>query len=173
MVLAEEFRTEKYRILALDKVHIKGVISLSPDSFIFSYIEKCQINLRYRGLFFFLIVWVYAQSCLTLCCSLPGSSVHRIFQARILKQVVISPSRGSSWPRDWTHVSCISITGRQIFYHCVIREDLVFKWQLSFNGQLLTCFCFLKNVYVSLFLSCLSKTVSQSYLRLKFSPHKT
>ena len=28
-------------VLALDKVHIKGVISLSPDSFIFSYIEKC------------------------------------------------------------------------------------------------------------------------------------
>ena len=52
-----------------------------------------------------------AQLCLTLCdpmdCSPPGSSVHGIFQARILEWVVISFSRGSSWPRDWTQVSHI------------------------------------------------------------------
>ena len=52
--------------------------------------------------------------CLTLCdpmdCSLPGSSVHGIFQARILEWLAISFSRGSSWPRDRTHISCI--TGR-------------------------------------------------------------
>ena len=42
------------------------------------------------------------QSCLTLCdpmdCSLPGYSVHRILQARILEWVAISFSRGSSQP---------------------------------------------------------------------------
>ena len=52
------------------------------------------------------------QSCPTLCnpmdWSLPGSSVHRIFQARILKRVVIPFSRGSSQPRDQTRVSCIA-----------------------------------------------------------------
>ena len=37
--------------------------------------------------------------------SLPGSSVHGIFQARILEWIAISFSRGSSWPRDWTQVS--------------------------------------------------------------------
>ena len=41
-----------------------------------------------------------AQSCLTLCdptdCSLPGSSVHGILQARILEWVVIPFSKGSS-----------------------------------------------------------------------------
>ena len=62
--------------------------------------------------------WYPSRSCLTLCnsmaCSLPGSSVHGIFQARLLGQVAISYSRGSSWPRDWTCVSCI---GRQILYH--------------------------------------------------------
>ena len=51
------------------------------------------------------------QSYLTLCspmdCSLPGSSIHGIFQARILEWVAISFSRGSSRPRDWTLVSCI------------------------------------------------------------------
>ena len=33
-------------------------------------------------------------------CSPPGSTVHGIFQARILEWVAISSSRGSSWPRD-------------------------------------------------------------------------
>ena len=50
-----------------------------------------------------------AQSCLTLWdpidCSPPGSSVHGILQARILKWVAIFFSRGSSQPRDQTHVS--------------------------------------------------------------------
>ena len=40
-------------------------------------------------------------------CSLPGSSVRGISQARILAWVVIFSSRGSSWPRDQTQVSCI------------------------------------------------------------------
>ena len=40
-------------------------------------------------------------------CSLPGSSVHGIFQAENLEWIVISFSRGSSWPRDWTRVSHI------------------------------------------------------------------
>ena len=46
-------------------------------------------------------------------CSPPGSSVHGILQGRILKWVAIPFSRGSSWPRDQTYVSC---TGRQILY---------------------------------------------------------
>ena len=48
-------------------------------------------------------------------CSLPGSSVHGIFQARILEWVAISFSRGPSWPRDRTRVSCISCIGRRFF----------------------------------------------------------
>ena len=51
-----------------------------------------------------------AQSCLTLCdsidCSLPGSSVYGILQARILEWVAIPFSSGSSEPRDQTRVSC-------------------------------------------------------------------
>ena len=39
--------------------------------------------------------------------SLPGSSIHGIFQARVLEWVAISFSRGSSWPRDPTRVSHI------------------------------------------------------------------
>ena len=52
-----------------------------------------------------------AQSCLTLCdpldCSLQGSSVHGIFQMKIVEWVAISFSRGSSRLRDQTQVSCI------------------------------------------------------------------
>ena len=43
----------------------------------------------------------------TMNCSLPGSSVHGIFQARILELVAISYSRGSSWPRDRTGLLCL------------------------------------------------------------------
>ena len=38
-------------------------------------------------------------------CGPPGSSVHGIFQARVLEWVAISFSRGSSWSRDQTWVS--------------------------------------------------------------------
>ena len=41
-------------------------------------------------------------------CSPSGSSVHGISQARMLEWVAISFSRGSSWPRDWTHIFCIA-----------------------------------------------------------------
>ena len=37
----------------------------------------------------------------------PGSSVHGISQTKILEWVAISSSKGSSWLRDWTHISCI------------------------------------------------------------------
>ena len=58
-----------------------------------------------------------APLCSTLCdpvdCSPPGSSVHGISQARIPEWVAIPFSRGSSRPRDPTHVSCVScIVGR-------------------------------------------------------------
>ena len=51
----------------------------------------------------------WLKSCPTFCdpmyCSVPHSSVHEIFQARVLEWVAISCSRGSSWPRDQTRVS--------------------------------------------------------------------
>ena len=59
-----------------------------------------------------------AKSCPTLCdpmdCNLPGSSVHGIFQAKILEWVAISYSRGSSPPRNLTQVSCIA--GMILYY---------------------------------------------------------
>ena len=66
-----------------------------------------------------------AQSSPTLCdpmdCSPPVSSVHGIFQARLLERVALSFSRGFSQPRNLTQVSCI---GRQILYHWATWEAL-------------------------------------------------
>ena len=75
-----------------------------------------------------------AQLYLTVCdpmgCSLPGSSVHGIFQARILEWVAMLFSRGSSRPRDQTLVSCIA--GR--LYHLshqlivIVKNRLLLMW---------------------------------------------
>ena len=61
------------------------------------------------------------QSCPTLCNpvdgSPPGSFLHGILQARILEWAAIFFSRGSSRPRDQTHISCVSCIGRQTFFY--------------------------------------------------------
>ena len=66
------------------------------------------------------------QSCLTLWdprdSSPPGSSVHGIFQVKLLNWVALSYSRWSSQPRDQTWVSCVSCIGRWILYHCTTWE---------------------------------------------------
>ena len=84
------------------------------------------------------------RSCPTLCnptdCSLLGSSVHVILQARILEWIAISSSRGSSWPRDWTHLSYASCISREILYHWAtweaawvahktVTQTMWLKWQ--------------------------------------------
>ena len=48
---------------------------------------------------------VVSNSCDPMDYSLPGSSIHGIFQARILEWVAISSSTGSSQHRDWTRIS--------------------------------------------------------------------
>ena len=77
-----------------------------------------------------ILIWkqmraMHAQSCPTLCdpmdCRLPGSSVHGIFQERILEWVAISYSRGSSQPRNWTRISTI---GRWILYQYATWDSL-------------------------------------------------
>ena len=78
-----------------------------------------------------------AQSCPSLCdpmdCSLRGSSIHGIFQARILECVAISFSRGFSWPGDWTQVSSIASRG---FYHLNHRVQSKMKTQnFSFKNH--------------------------------------
>ena len=76
------------------------------------------------------IYWVcsVAQSCLTLCnamdCSLPGSSIHVIFQVSILERVAISYPTGSSWPRDQMLVCALA--GR--FFTTSATWEAVYIW---------------------------------------------
>ena len=60
-------------------------------------------------------------------CNPPGSSVHGVFQARILEMVAISSSRGSFLPRDQNCISLISCIGRQILYHWAIWDEAKMK----------------------------------------------
>ena len=78
--------------------------------YIYIYVHVC--------IYLYMCMCLVAQSCLTLCdpldSSLSGSSVHGIFQTRILEWVAISSSRGSSRPKDRTLVSSVSCIGRQV-----------------------------------------------------------
>ena len=81
------------------------------------------------------------QSCLTLCdpidCSLPSSSVHRTLQARILEWVAIPSSRGSSLPRDRTHmtgsVAVLHILPWQVGSLLLVQPGQPFDWGLAYD----------------------------------------
>ena len=96
-------------------------------------VSSCQENLW--------VVWVkVAQSCPTLCepldSSLPGSSVHRILQARILEWIAISFSRGSSRSRDWTQVPSIWATREaQSFWGEILNRVLFFFLSKDCDGD--------------------------------------
>ena len=64
----------------------------------------------------------------------PGSSVHGIFQARILEWAAISFNRGSSQPRDPTGVSCIP--GR--FFYCLSYQESPNLHQMSSQNMYLS-----------------------------------
>ena len=85
--------------------------------------------------------WMWSevsQSCPTLCnpmdCSLPGSSVHGIFQAIVLEWIAISFSRGSSQSRDRTRVSRI-VERRFIVWATRALEVEMLKTQCSSYGK--------------------------------------
>ena len=89
-------------------------VSCREDALQYNFVFNLAISVKGKqipGQICYLVVHccLVAKSCLTLCdpvdCRLPGSSVHSISQVRILKRVAISLARGSSRPRDQTHVS--------------------------------------------------------------------
>ena len=103
-------------------------------------------------------VFLVIQLCLTLCdpmdCSLPGSSLHGIFQGRILEWVAMPSSRESSQPRNRTQVSIL------FFFNLI----------LFFNFKILYCFCHISKLIIHRYtqvsiLYCLSHQGSP-YLQL-------
>ena len=77
------------------------------------------------------------QSCPALCdpmdCSPPGSSVHGILQARILEWVARPSSRGTSRPRNRTHVSYVSRISSGGFFKTSATWEALCRLTLCFN----------------------------------------
>ena len=97
------------------------------------------IPIKISTVIFFFFFWInrereseVTQSCPTLCnpmdCSLPGSSVHGIFQSRVLGWVAVFFSRGCSRPRDWTWLS--HIVGRRFIIQAT--KEVHYKWYFLF-----------------------------------------
>ena len=128
----------------VDSISVSIIVQVTWCSFARVYIPNTW-NLSWKSMIlvifilissFVPVVVVYglvAKSCPTLChpmdCSPPASSVHGIFQARILEWIAISFSRRSSQPRNRTQVSCIA--GR-FFTYWAIRE-ISSPYHLSFH----------------------------------------
>ena len=103
-------------------------------------------SLRKAFLSLLAILWKFslaAHSCPTLCdpmdCSLPDSSVHGIFQARILEWSAISFPRGSSQPRDQTQVS--NVVGRCFIIWATREVTLLLKYGLCLIIQSCPTLC--------------------------------
>ena len=90
---------------------LQGIFPIQGSNLGLLHYKQILYHLSHQGRKVKVLV---TQSCLTLCdsmdCSPPGSSVHRILQARILEGVAVLVSRASSWPRDWTRA--FRIAGR-------------------------------------------------------------
>ena len=80
-------------------------------------VEQCLENTAVANLL---------QSCPTLCdpmdCSPPGSPLYGVFQARMLEWIAMPSFRGSSRPRNGTHICYVSCTDRQVLYHYAMWE---------------------------------------------------
>ena len=81
---------------------------------------------------------VQLQPHLTLCCTMdhspPGSVVQGILQARTLEWVVKPSSRGPSWPRDLTCISCGSCIAGGFLTRLVARQAPVLKVSVASEG---------------------------------------
>ena len=98
--------------------------------------------------------WIYLsfsplpfQLCPALCdCSLPGSSVHGIFQVRILEWFAISFFSWASRPRDQTYISYVSCIAGGFFMYCAIREALPIVY-ISTKQTLASTCCYSHYLY--------------------------
>jgi len=94
VVLAVYTKLVILKLLVSGKLYILKIYGKLKKAFV--YVCAAQL---FSHIWFFATPWT---------CSSPGSSVHEIFQERILEWVAISFSRWSSQPRDWIQVSCIA-----------------------------------------------------------------
>ena len=126
---------------------------ITPEAIPFNFLTSCVHAT--------LLLW-YLTHCNPMDYSPPGSSVLGILQARILKWVAFSFSRGSSWSRNQTCVSYVSCVGRQVLHH----------WHhlgspfVHCHCQLLSCVWLLLIPWTAACQASLSITNSRSLLKL-------
>ena len=106
-----------------------------------------------------LVTKLFLTPCDLVDCSLPGFFVHGISHARLLEGVVISFSRGPSWPRDQTCVSCLA--GGFFIAEQSQKPHLGFV-----VVQSLSCVQFFATPWMRARQASLSFTISQSLLKL-------
>ena len=98
----------------------------------------------FSRIWFFAILWKIAHKCLAFW----GSSVNGILQARKLEWIAIPSSRGSSWPKDWTCISCLS--GGFFTHWAQIIYTYVNIWHLFFSFWATSlCIAGSRKVYLS------------------------
>jgi len=118
-------QSEKKKIFILFTFGVKDYIIILKywcfHNFFTSYTQLNLIHVRSYGICYkcvYMYVCSVSQVCPIFCdpmhTSPPYSSIHGILQARIPEWVAISFSKGSSQPRDWSCIYCISFVGRQI-----------------------------------------------------------
>ena len=129
-----------------------GVLTLKTDVWLVSTLRALTLLNSYKHLFLFAsLTWLilyYACVCQSslilrnpMDWSPPGSSVHGIFQAKILEWIAIYYSRVSSLLSDWTHISCVSCIGRWVLYHCAIWEAHFIPYHLPLSQLPLYMYC--------------------------------
>ena len=87
----------------------------------------------------FSVTSVTSSSLLAVDCGPPGSSIHGIFQARLLEWVPISFSRGSCQPRYWTLVFCSSCMASRLVGGNLVAKScltLVTPWTIACQDPL-------------------------------------
>ena len=134
----EEFVLNGYRVSIWDDRKILEIDIGDSCTTVCMYLMpmKCTLKMdKMQVLWLYICMSIYTMHmhvlshvrlCNTMSCSPPGSSVHGISQARKLEWIAISSSRGSSRPRDQTHVSCFSRTGRWVLYHWATWEAPIY-----------------------------------------------
>ena len=123
-----------------------------PDPRIELVSPYCRLVVYCRATREALTIWLLLcaqllQSCPTLCnsvdCRLPGYSVHGIFPARVLEWVSMPSHKGSSWPRDQTHITCVSCIGRWVLYQlsqqgrCICLSAIILFIHLTLSIEFL------------------------------------
>ena len=111
-------------------------------------------------------------------CNLPGSSVHGIFQAKVLEWVAISFSRGSSQPRDQTWVSDRTRVSRVAGRSLVPLRDqgfprISFPWKGRLKKEAIHEYLPLIPIVVQQKLTQYCKAIIRSVMSDSLRPHES